>query len=57
MSENASLARTGSGLGAVVIGGTVITGWWIAGIALGVVIVGAVLVRWSFRSGRTAGER
>lgn len=56
MSEN-TLARTGSALGAVVIGGTVITGWWIVGLALLLVVLGAVAVRWGFRRDRTAGER
>lgn len=56
MSEN-TLARTGSALGAVVIGGTVITGWWIVGLALLLVVLGAVFVRFGFRPGRSAGER
>lgn len=56
MSEN-TLARTGSALGAVVIGGTVITGWWIVGAAAVAVIALGVGVRLGFRRNRTAGER
>lgn len=57
MSDNAQLARTGSAAGAIVIGTTVITGWWLLGIAAGIVLAGALLVRFAFRPGRGAGER
>ncbi|MGW6457532.1 hypothetical protein ACWF94_16710 [Streptomyces sp. NPDC055078] len=57
MSENSQLARTGSAAGAIVVGGTVITGWWLLGIAALIVCAGAVLIRFSFRRDRTIGER
>ena len=57
MSDNAQLARTGSAAGAIVIGTTVITGWYLLGIAAGIVIVGALCVRFGFRRGRGAGQR
>ncbi|MBU5946781.1 hypothetical protein [Streptomyces sp. PAM3C] len=55
MSDNAALARTGTA-GAIAIGGAVITGWWILAVALAVVLVGAVLIRFAFRPGLTAGQ-
>lgn len=55
MSDNAQLARTGAG--ALVIGTTVITGWWLLAAALGIVAVGALVIRFAFRPGREAGER
>ncbi|MFF5795779.1 hypothetical protein ACPCAJ_02045 [Streptomyces griseoincarnatus] len=55
MSDNAALARTGTA-GALAIGGAVITGWWILAVALAVVLVGAVLIRFAFRPGLTAGQ-
>ncbi|MFF0445422.1 hypothetical protein ACFYT4_03195 [Streptomyces sp. NPDC004609] len=57
MSENGQLARTGSAAGAIIVGGTVITGWWLLGIAALVVCAGAVLIRFSFRRDRTADQR
>lgn len=57
MSDNAQLARTGTGLGAVVIGGTVVTGWWLLGAAVAVIAVGAILIRVGFRPGRGTGQR
>lgn len=48
MSDNAQLARTGVG-GAIVIGGTVYTGYWLIGLAVAVVTAGALLVRFGFR--------
>lgn len=56
MSDHAQLARTGTA-GALVIGGTVITGWWLLGAALALVAVGAIAIRFGFRRGRTAGQR
>ncbi|MFG2134574.1 hypothetical protein ACGFNV_43390 [Streptomyces sp. NPDC048751] len=56
MSENSQLARTGSAAGAIVVGGTVITGWWLLGIAAAIVCMGAVLIRVGFRPNRSAGQ-
>lgn len=56
MSDHSQLAKTGAG-GALVIGGTVVTGWWLLAIALGIVLIGAVGVRYGFRSGRSASQR
>lgn len=57
MSDNAQLARTGTAAGAIVIGGTVITGWWLLGIAAAVVLAGAFCIRFGFRPGKGAGQR
>lgn len=57
MSDNAQLARTGTAAGALVIGTTVITGWWLLAIAVGIVAIGAIAIRVSFRPGRDAGDR
>jgi general stress protein CsbA len=54
MSDNQQLAHTGAGV--LVIGTTVITGWWLLGIALTVVLIGAVCIRFGFRPGRGAGQ-
>jgi hypothetical protein len=51
------LARTGTAAGALVIGTTVITGWWLLAAAFAVVAVGAICVRVAFRPGRQAGQR
>lgn len=56
MSDNAQLARTGTA-GALAIGATVITGWYLLAAALGIVILGAVCVRFGFRRGKGAGQR
>jgi hypothetical protein len=56
VSDNAQLARTGTA-GALVIGTTVITGWWLIGVAVGIVAIGALCIRFGFRRGRTAGEQ
>ena len=56
MSDNAQLARTGTA-GALVIGTTVITGWWLLGAALGIVAVGAICIRLGFRRGKNAGQQ
>jgi hypothetical protein len=56
VSDNAQLAKTGSAAGAIVIGTTVITGWWLLGIAITVVLIGAVCIRFGFRPGRSAGQ-
>jgi hypothetical protein len=50
------LARTGTA-GALVIGTTVITGWWLLGIAAGIVLIGALAIRFGFRPGKNAGQR
>lgn len=55
MSDNAKLASTGAG--ALVIGTTVITGWWLLAAAAGLVAVGALVVRFGFRSGKSAAQR
>ena len=55
MSDNAKLAHTGAG--AIVIGTTVITGWWILATAVGIVAVGALCIRFGFRRNRGAGQR
>jgi hypothetical protein len=55
MSDNGQLAQTGLG-GAVVIGGTVYTGWWLLGAAIVVVGVGALLVRYGFRRKQSVNE-
>ncbi|MET4927656.1 hypothetical protein P3L51_35765 [Streptomyces sp. PSRA5] len=51
------LARTGPAAGALVIGTTVITGWELLGIALALVVIGAIAIRVGFRRGRSAGDR
>lgn len=56
MSDNAQLARTGTAAGAIVVGGAVITGWYLLAIAVGIVLVGAVCVRFGFRRGKSAGQ-
>lgn len=56
MSDNAQLAKTGSAAGAIVIGSTIITGWWLLGIAAGIVLIGALAVRFGFRRGKGAGQ-
>lgn len=56
MSDHSQLARTGTATGALVIGTTVITGWWLLAVAFAIVVVGAICIRVSFRSGRGAGE-
>jgi hypothetical protein len=50
------LARTGTGAGAIVIGTTIITGWWLLTAAAAVILVGALVIRLSFRRGRSAGD-
>ena len=57
MSDHAQLAKTGTAAGAIVIGTTVITGWWILAISVGIIAVGAIVIRFGFRRGRTAGQR
>lgn len=57
MSDNAQLAKTGSAAGAIIVGGTVITGWWLVGIAAGIVLAGALAIRFGFRPGKNAGQR
>jgi hypothetical protein len=56
VSDNAQLAKTGSAAGAIVIGSTIITGWWLLGIAAGIVLIGALAVRLGFRRGKGAGQ-
>ncbi|KAF4410767.1 MULTISPECIES: hypothetical protein [Streptomyces] len=56
MSDHAQIASTGTA-GAITLGGTVIAGWWLLAVALGIVLVGALTVRLCFRSGRPVGER
>lgn len=56
MSDNAQLAKTGSAAGAIVIGSTIITGWWLLGIAAGIVLIGALCIRFGFRRGKGAGQ-
>lgn len=51
------LARTGTAAGAIVIGTTVITGWWLLAAALAVVAVGALCIRVGFRRGKGANEQ
>ncbi|MET7935021.1 hypothetical protein [Streptomyces sp. NPDC005322] len=57
MSDNAQLARTGSAAGAIVVGTTVITGWWLLAIAAGIIAIGALAIRFGFRNGRQAGQK
>jgi hypothetical protein len=56
VSDNAQLAKTGTAAGAIVIGGAVITGWYLLAIAAGVVLVGALCIRFGFRRGKGAGQ-
>jgi hypothetical protein len=51
------LARTGTAAGAIVIGTTVITGWWLLAAAFTIVAVGALCIRVGFRQGRKASEQ
>jgi hypothetical protein len=55
VSDNAKLASTGAG--AIVIGTTVITGWWLLAIAVTVVAIGALAIRFGFRRDKAAGQR
>jgi NADH:ubiquinone oxidoreductase subunit 6 (subunit J) len=55
MSGKSQLAQTGVG-GAIVIGGTVYTGYWLLFIALGLVLLGGAAVRFGFRKGRGVNE-
>lgn len=55
MSDNAKLAHTG-GI-AIVIGGTVLTGGWLLAIAAGLVLAGALCIRYGFRPGKKASQR
>lgn len=55
MSGKAQLAQTGVG-GAVVIGGVAYTGYWLLAIALGLVAVGTLTVRFGFRRKRAVNE-
>ncbi|MET8013684.1 hypothetical protein ABZU86_25610 [Streptomyces sp. NPDC005271] len=57
MSDNAQLARTGSAAGAIVVGTTVITGWWLLAIAAGIIAIGALAIRFGFRNGHQAGQK
>ncbi|MCG0284424.1 hypothetical protein [Streptomyces sp. PSAA01] len=57
MSDNAQLARTGSAAGAIVVGSTVITGWWLLAVAVGIIAAGALAIRFGFRRGRQAGQQ
>lgn len=58
MSDNAQLARTGAGLGGtLVIGTTAITGGWILAIAVTLILIGALAIRFTFRTGRSADQR
>jgi hypothetical protein len=56
VSDNAQLARTGTA-GALVVGGAVITGWWLLAIAAGIVAIGALTIRFGFRRGKNAGQQ
>lgn len=57
MSDNAQIARTGSAAGAIVIGTTVITGWWLLAAAVAIITIGAIAVRIGFRRDRQAGQK
>ncbi len=50
------LARTGAAGGALVIGSTVITGWYLLTVALAVVAVGAFCIRVGFRRDRKVSQ-
>ncbi|MFJ6730046.1 hypothetical protein ACIQPQ_34620 [Streptomyces sp. NPDC091281] len=56
MSDTAQLARTGTA-GTLVIGTTVVTGWWLLAAALGIVAVGAICIRLAFRRDQAVGEK
>lgn len=56
MSDHNQLARTGTTAGAIVIGGTALTGGWLLAAAVGVVALGALFIRLSFRRTRGAGQ-
>ncbi|MFD7793578.1 hypothetical protein [Streptomyces sp. NPDC059759] len=56
MSDN-QLARTGTAAGTIVVGGAVITGWWLLAIAAGLVTIGVLVIRFGFRRGKSAGQR
>ncbi|WP_432589957.1 hypothetical protein ABVG11_34345 [Streptomyces sp. HD1123-B1] len=57
MSDNAQIARTGSAAGGIVIGTTVITGWWLLAVAVAIITIGAIAVRIGFRRDRQAGQK
>jgi hypothetical protein len=54
VSDNQQLAHTGAGV--LVIGTTVITGWWLLGAAAAIVLIGAVCIRFGFRRNRGADQ-
>lgn len=56
MSDHAQLARTGTA-GALIIGGTAVTGGWLLAAAIALIAIGAIAIRVGFRRGRTAGQR
>ncbi|MFD6417749.1 hypothetical protein [Streptomyces sp. NPDC060194] len=58
MSEGGQLAATGSGLGAIAIGGGIMLDAGIAIVATAVVLVvgGMLAIRFGFRRGRSAGQ-
>jgi hypothetical protein len=55
VSDHAHLARTGTI--AIVIGGAVISGWYLLAVAGAVIAAGALLIRFGFRRGRNAGQQ
>lgn len=56
MSDKAQLARTGTVAGAIVVGGVAITGYYLLAIAAGIVLIGALFIRFGFRRGKGANQ-
>ncbi|MEU3464442.1 hypothetical protein ABZ721_31370 [Streptomyces sp. NPDC006733] len=56
MSDHAQLAKTGTAAGVIVVGTTVITGWWLLAAAIALIAIGALGIRFGFRRGRTVGD-
>lgn len=54
MSDNGHLAATGAG--SIVIGSTIVTGWYLLAFALTIVLVGAIAIRVGFRRKRTISD-
>lgn len=55
MNDYGQLAYTG--LGTIVVGGIVINQWWLATIAVGLILLGILVLRLGWRRGKTASDR
>ena len=55
MNDYGKLAYTGAGT--LTIGGVVLNQWGLLGIAVGTIVVGALLVRYAWRRGKTVSSK